>query len=122
MIHGLGVIECRGVELVITLGTGFGSCVFIDGKAGPLELAHHPFRKGRTYEDCLGEVARKEAGNKRWNKRVRRAVTQMDALFNYRQLYIGGGNVRYLEREGLPANIELVENAAGLLGGIRLWQ
>lgn len=122
VIHGLGVIEGRGVELVVTLGTGFGSCVFAQGKPGPLELGHHPFRKGRTYEDYLGEFARKDAGNKRWNKRVRRAIAQMDALFNYRLLYIGGGNVRHLERKGLPTNIKLVENVAGLLGGIRLWQ
>jgi polyphosphate glucokinase len=122
VIHGLAVVEGRGVELVITLGTGLGSCLFVEGKPGPLELGHHPFRKGHAYEELLGDTPRKTAGNKRWNKRVRRAIAQMEALFNYRVLYIGGGNVRHLERESLPENIKLVENVAGLLGGMRLWQ
>jgi polyphosphate glucokinase len=120
-IQGLGVVEGRGFEVVITLGTGLGCAVYVDGRAAGLELAHHPFRKGKTYEDLLGNAARKKAGNDRWNKRVRKAIRQIDALFNYRKLYIGGGNVKHLQKEGLPANVQIVENVAGLLGGIRLW-
>lgn len=120
-IQGLGVIEGRGFEVVLTLGTGLGCAVYIDGRAGGLELAHHPFRKGKTYEELLGNAARKKAGNERWNRRVRRAIAQVDALFNYRKLYIGGGNVKHLDQDGLPHNVQITENIAGLLGGIRLW-
>jgi polyphosphate glucokinase len=121
-IQGLGVIEGKGIELAITLGTGLGCCVYTDGRPVHLELAHHPFKKGKTYEDLLGNAARKAMGKRRWNKQVRKAIAQMSALFNYRKLYIGGGNTKHLDREGLPENVVVVENTAGLLGGIRLWQ
>jgi polyphosphate glucokinase len=70
----------------------------------------------------VGNDARKAAGNKKWNKQVRKAIVEMERLFNYERLYIGGGNAKHLERESLPANVTVVDNTAGLLGGIRLWQ
>lgn len=121
-VQGLGVVEGMGFEVVITLGTGIGCAVYVDGKAAGLELAHHPFHKGETYEERLGNAARKAAGNKRWNKQVRRAIEQLDALFNYRKLYIGGGNTKHLDTSELPLNVAVVDNLAGLLGGIRLWR
>jgi polyphosphate glucokinase len=121
-IQGLGVIEGKGLEAVITLGTGLGCCLYVDGAPWQLELGHHPYRKGGTYEDFLGQAARKAAGDRKWNKRVRRAIAQMEALFNYERLYVGGGNAKHLEREALPANVTVVDNSAGLLGGIRLWK
>jgi len=107
--------------VVITLGTGLGCAIYVDGKGAGLELAHHPFRKGRTYEERLGNAARKKAGKARWNKRVLAAVAQIERLFNYRKLYIGGGNVKHLDKTKLPENVVVVDNLAGLLGGIRLW-
>jgi polyphosphate glucokinase len=121
-IQGLGVIERRGLEAVITLGTGLGCCLYVDGHPWQLELGHHPWRKGRPYEHDLGNHARKASGNRKWNKRVRQAIAQMEALFNYQRLYIGGGNAKHLELEGLPSNVTVVDNSAGLLGGIRLWE
>ena len=121
-VQGLGVVEGLGFEVVITLGTGLGCAVYIEGRAAGLELAHHPFRKGDTYEDRLGNAARKAAGNKQWNKEVRRAIAQLGALFNYRKLYIGGGNTKHLDTSELPLDVAVVENVAGLLGGIRLWR
>jgi polyphosphate glucokinase len=121
VIHGLGVIERRGLETVITLGTGLGCCLYNDGCPFQLELGHHPYGKGRVYEELLGDAALKEAGPKKWNSRVRKAIRRMEALFNYQRLYVGGGNARLLEREGLPANVSVVDNDAGLLGGIRVW-
>ena len=53
---------------------------------------------------------------------MHKAIAQMEPLFNHDRLYVGGGNAKHLEREGLPANVTVVENAAGLLGGIRLWR
>jgi polyphosphate glucokinase len=121
-IQGLGVIEGKGFEVAITLGTGLGCCLYLDGRPGHLELAHHPYKKGLTYEDVVGNAARKAAGNGKWSRRVHKAIAQMEALFNYDRLYIGGGNAKHLDREGLAANVTVVDNTAGLLGGIRLWR
>ena len=121
-IHGLGVIEGKGLEAGITLGTGLGCCLYVDGKPWQLELGHHPLRKDKDYEDLIGDAALKAAGPKKWNKRVRRAIATMEALFNYDRLYVGGGNARLLDVSELPGNVTVIDNIAGLLGGIRLWQ
>jgi polyphosphate glucokinase len=121
-VQGYGVIKGDGVELVITLGTGFGSALFVDGRLVPnLELAHHPFDKGLTYEEKLGDAARKKIGKKKWNKRLLRAIQTLEHAFNYDHLYLGGGNAKKIIVK-LPANTKIVENVAGLLGGIALWR
>lgn len=121
-VQGFGAIAGHGVELVITLGTGFGSGLFLDGKLVPnLEIAHHPFQRGKTYEELLGDKARKKVGKKKWNKRLVRAIRTLDHLFNYDRLYLGGGNAQKINFK-LPANVKAVENVAGLLGGIALWR
>lgn len=121
-VQGLGSIEGRGVELVLTLGTGMGSALFLDGRLVPnLELPHHPFYKGKTYEECVSEEARKKLGRKRWNRRVKQAVDLLREIFNYRVLYLGGGNAKRLEFK-LPDDVRIVPNVAGLLGGIALWR
>src|SRR3954465_7914798 len=74
-LQGLAVIRGKGVEMVITLGTGFGTGLYQDGRMGPhLELSHHPFRQRQTYDEQLGNAARKEVGAERWNKRVAKAI------------------------------------------------
>ena len=121
-IQGLGAIAGTGVELVITLGTGFGSALFIDGKLVPnLEMGHHPFRKGETYEEQMGRAALEAEGKKKWNNRVEKAIANLEHLFNYDTLYIGGGEAKNINFE-LPKNAKIVPNVTGLLGGIKLWQ
>jgi polyphosphate glucokinase len=124
-VQGAAVVQGNGLELVITLGTGFGSAVFMDGQLMPhLELAHHPFRKDETYNEQLGELARKDKGDSHWNDRVREAIACLDALFFYDHLYIGGGNARRIDRDELGdalKKITIVDNTAGILGGIKLW-
>ena len=121
-VQGFGAISGRGVELMITLGTGFGSALFVDGKLVPnLEVGQHPFLRGKTYEDLLGNAARKKVGNKKWNRRLGRALEALQHLFNYDHLYIGGGNAKKVTLK-LPRNVWLVSNVAGLLGGIALWE
>jgi polyphosphate glucokinase len=120
-MQGYGAISGRGVEMVITLGTGFGTAIFMDGTLCPhLELAHHPFRDGRTYEEELGDRARRKAGGKAWSRRVLRAVDTLRDLVNFDHLFVGGGNAQRLKAD-LPADVSVVDNAAGILGGIRLW-
>jgi polyphosphate glucokinase len=121
-VQGFGAISGRGVELMITLGTGFGSALFVDGKLVPnLEVAHHPFLRGKTYEDLLGNAARKKVGNKKWNRRLGQAIEALRNLFNYDYLYVGGGNAKKVTLK-LPQSVRLVSNLAGLLGGIALWE
>lgn len=121
-VQGHGVIAGRGTELCVTLGTGFGFALYVDGKYVPnLEMAHHPFKDGSTYEEYVGNAALERVGKKKWNKRVRRVVRQLEPIFNYRVLYVGGGNARKLSVD-LPTNVKRVENVAGLLGGVRLWE
>ncbi len=121
-MQGLGAIAGQGVELVITLGTGFGSALFVEGKLVPnLELGHHPFRKGQTYEEQLGRYALEAIGEKRWNNRMKKAIANLENLFNYDTLYIGGGEAKRITLN-LPSNIKIVPNVSGLLGGIALWR
>jgi polyphosphate glucokinase len=120
-VQGLGVIAGQGVECVITLGTGMGFALFEEGRPGPhLELSQHPVRAGKTYDQYLGNAARREAGRKRWNRRVRRALGFIATLTDFDLLYIGGGNSQHIVGE-LPEKVRLVSNEAGITGGVRLW-
>src|SRR3954449_6870112 len=121
-VQGLAVIEGLGTELVLTLGTGMGFALYIDGHYVPnIEMAHHPFRKEKTYEELVGNAALQKVGKKQWNRRVRKVIAQLARIFNYRVLYLGGGNAKEIDFK-LPKNAKIIENVAGLLGGVKLWQ
>ena len=120
-VQGYGAIKGQGSELVITLGTGFGTALFIKGHLVPnLEIAHHPFRKRQTYEVQLGANALNTVGEKRWNLRLAKAIQLLDRVINFDHLYIGGGNAKKVNI-ALPSHATIVSNTAGLLGGIALW-
>jgi polyphosphate glucokinase len=120
-VQGSAVVEGKGVELVLTLGTGIGSALFVDGKLVPnLELGHHSFERDKTYEQRMGDAELKKKGKDTWNERLQRAIEDLDRVFNYRVLYLGGGNAKKINFE-LPENVRIVPNVAGILGGIRLW-
>jgi polyphosphate glucokinase len=121
-VQGLAAIEGVGTELVLTLGTGMGFALYVDGHYVPnIEMAHHPFRKKKTYEELVSNAALHKVGKKRWNRRVRKVIEQLAPIFNYRVLYLGGGNAKEIDFE-LPSNVKIIENVAGLLGGVKLWQ
>ena len=121
-VQGFGVIEGKGVEMVLTLGTGMGCALYIDGKYVPnLELAHHPFHGGKTYEEYVGNAALERVGKKKWNKHVARVLAQIQPIWNPRRIYLGGGNAKHLDLP-LPENVKVTENIAGLLGGFALWK
>jgi polyphosphate glucokinase len=121
-VQGFGAIQGEGLEMVITLGTGVGSALFVDGILVPnLELAHHPFSEGKTYEQWLGDSPLKQLGQAAWVAKLHEACDLMRRIFNFDVLYLGGGNARLLESEALPKDVKLVQNIAGLLGGIALW-
>jgi polyphosphate glucokinase len=120
-IQGLGVITGRGLECVLTLGTGMGFALFRDGEIAPhLELSQHPIRKHKTYDEYVGEAALETVGRRRWNKRVHKIISFLETVITYDMLYIGGGNARLIDPR-LPANVKTVSNMAGITGGVRLW-
>lgn len=119
---GLGVVSGKGFELAVTLGTGFGSAVLIDGYLLPhLELAHHPISKGRDYDEYIGAKALEEEGKAKWNERMEKVLRVVKTVFNYDRLYIGGGNVDKLNIP-LGPNIHIFSNRDGIKGGAKLWQ
>jgi polyphosphate glucokinase len=124
-VQGLAVIQGKGVEMVLTLGTGLGSGLYVDGHlVENLELAHHPFGKhrGESYEDRVDDATRKEIGTKRWNKRVLEVLEQIQPIFNPRRIFLGGGNAKRLIKDSLPENVTVVDNVAGLLGCVKLFR
>jgi polyphosphate glucokinase len=121
-MQGFAAIKGEGVEMVITLGTGFGSALFLDGELAPhLEISHIPFRNGEDYDQQVGNQARKKIGKKRWNRRVQRAIKNLRILTNFDRLYIGGGNADKLNFE-LEPDIEVISNENGVRGGAWLWR
>jgi len=120
-LQGYGVVDGRGVELVLTLGTGLGSALFLDGRLVPnLELGHHPFRKEKTYEDRVRDSELKRLGKKAWSRRVIETLDTINPIFNPRVIHLGGGNTEHL-RGTLPRNVRLFGNVDGMTGGVKLW-
>jgi polyphosphate glucokinase len=120
-VQGLGIVVGKGLEVVLTLGTGIGSAVFSNGLLTPhLELAHHPIRRGQSYNDYIGNKARRGHSAKTWNRRVLKTIEIVYALLHYDTLYLGGGNAANITAD-LPGNVQITSNDAGITGGIRLW-
>jgi polyphosphate glucokinase len=121
-VQGYGDVSGKGVELVITLGTGVGSALFLNGMLVPnLELGHHPFQDNQTYEQLLGKIALKRLGVEKWNSHLKRAIALWDQTFNYDQLYLGGGYAHKINFK-LPDSVKISENIEGVLGGVMLWE
>jgi polyphosphate glucokinase len=121
-VQGYGVVRGKGVEMVLTFGTGMGCALFVDGRYVPnIELAHHPFKGKKTYEEYIGKGALERVGRKKWNHRVAKVVAQVEPIFNPHVLYLGGGNAKHINVR-LPPHVKIVSNTAGLLGGIALWK
>ena len=121
-VQGFGAIRGEGIEMVLTLGTGAGTAIFSDGRVMPhLELAHHPVRGKRTYDEYVGDAALEAAGKKKWNRRVAHVIGVLRRLVNFDRLYIGGGNAKHIRFE-LPPDVAVVPNSSGLTGGFALWR
>jgi polyphosphate glucokinase len=121
-MQGLGVIKGDGLEMVITLGTGFGTAVFLEGSLLPhLEIAHHPVSKDRTYDEYIGDRALLDVGLEKWNKRLKKVIGILHTVFNYDHLFIGGGNSKKISFD-IDETITLVSNSDGIKGGAKVWQ
>lgn len=112
-VQGFGAIAGVGVELVVTLGTGVGTSLFVDGRLVPnLEIG----------KDKLRDAALRKVGKKKWNKRLMKFLRHLDRTFHFTRLYLGGGNSRKVDVSLLPSNATVVSNINGLVGGIALWR
>jgi hypothetical protein len=108
-----------GRMLFLGLGTGLGAALVLDGLVQPLELAHLPYRSGRTYEQMLGKSALDRMGRNRWRRMVDEIVPRLHAAFQVDEVVIGGGNAKRLRRA--PKGARLGDNRNAFLGGYRLW-
>ena len=108
-----------GKMLFLGLGTGLGSAVVVDGRVESLELAHLPYKKGRTYEDYVGRRGLERLGNKKWSRNVKDVVERLRQALVMDYVVLGGGNARKLKE--LPENARLGDNANAFPGGFRLW-
>ncbi len=121
-MQGLGLVSGKGFEMVITLGTGFGTAFFKNGMLLPhLEIAHHPVKKDKTYDEYIGAEALAHKGKEKWNERVQYIFKILKTVFNYDTLYIGGGNAKKITFP-LDDNMKVVANIDGIDGGAKLWQ
>jgi polyphosphate glucokinase len=109
-----------GRMLYLGLGTGLGSAFVGDGALEPLELAHHPYRKGRTYEDYLGLRGLERMGRKKWQRHVEKVVEILKHGLQADYVMLGGGQTKELKT--LPPGVRLGTNAHAILGGLRLWK
>lgn len=109
-----------GRMLFLGLGTGLGSALIVDGTVAPMELAHLPFKRGRSYEDYVGDRGRRRLGPKKWRRVVAEVVDQLSHALEADYVVIGGGNARKLKK--LPKNARLGNNEFAFLGGFRVWR
>jgi len=120
-VQGLAVIKGKGLELVCTLGTGFGTAWFRDGELMPhMDLAHLVAHKKDDFDIYIGDKTRRRIGIRHWNRRIKKVIGALETVFAYDHLYLGGGNSRCVDFR-LPSNVTIVSNDAGMEGGAFAW-
>jgi polyphosphate glucokinase len=119
LMQAIGSYE-GGRMLFLGLGTGLGSAMIVDNVAQPMELAHLPYKKGRTFEDYLGRGGLDRLGKKKWRKEVFKVVEHLTAALEPDYVVIGGGNLKKLDE--LPPRCRPGANENAFLGGFRLWE
>jgi polyphosphate glucokinase len=120
-VQGLAAIRGKGLELVCTLGTGFGTAWFRDGELMPhMDLAHLVMHRRDDFDIYIGDKTRRKIGDRRWNRRLKKLIAVLETVFAYDYLYLGGGNSRLVSFK-LPSNVKIVSNDAGMEGGAFAW-
>ncbi len=119
MMQAIGAYE-GGRMLFLGLGTGLGSAMIVEHVCVPMELAHLPYKKHKSFEDYVGERGLETRGKKKWRKSVAKAVGKLQAALLPHYIVIGGGNVDLLKK--LPRNCRRGDNEDAFPGGFRLWQ
>jgi len=110
----------RGRLLFLGLGTSLGAAMIANGVVEPMDLAHQPYKKGRTYEDYLGLRGMERTGRKKWRKHVLDVVKHLKAVLDADEVVLGGGNAKRMRK--LPSGVRLANNTHAFLGGTKLWR
>lgn len=108
-----------GRMLFLGLGTGMGSALIVEGVLEPMELAHLPYRKGRTFEDYVGLRGIKRMGKAKWRRHVLIVIEMLRQALDVEYVVLGGGNSKHMKE--LPAGVRLGANTNAFIGGFRLW-
>ena len=109
-----------GRMLFLGVGTGLGSAMIFEGTVIPLELAHLPYKKNRSYEEYIGLAGLQLRGRKRWRKSVLDIIARLQAALVCEYVLLGGGNAKLMR--DLPAHVILGANSNAIDGGIKLWE
>jgi polyphosphate glucokinase len=124
-VAAAGAVTGSGFEVFFTLGTGLGCAIFDEGRLLPhLEVSRSPVRRDRIYDTYIGDASRKRLGDRAWSARVARALNGLRPMFEWDRLYLGGGNSKKLrpaDVERIEGSVQLVPNAAGIVGGVKAW-
>ena len=124
-VHAAAVIEGKGLETVLTFGTGLGSAIFNDGNLAPhLEISHATMRYGKSIDTWIGEQARRRMGNQLWSRRVKSLIQELYPMIVWDKLYIGGGNAQRISKSALKSfdyKVKIIPNSAGVTGGVKAW-
>jgi polyphosphate glucokinase len=118
-MQALGSYE-GGRMLFLGLGTGLGTTLIIDHVLAPMELGHLPYKKGRSFEEYVGQAGLKRLGRRKWQETVFDVVERLRNAFLVDYIVLGGGNAKKLE--DLPPKCRLGDNSHAFIGGIRLWE
>jgi polyphosphate glucokinase len=125
-VAGAGAVSGYGFEVMFTLGTGLGNAIFDNGVLLPhLEISRSPVRRGRLYDDYIGDKARKRVGQTAWSLRVRDAILGLRPMLQWDHLFLGGGNaVKVLDRHlaAIGPRVTVVSNDVGIIGGVKAWE
>jgi predicted NBD/HSP70 family sugar kinase len=118
-MQALGIYR-GGRMLFLGLGTGLGSAMIVNGIVEPMEVAHLPYKNGRTFEDYLGIRGLKRLGKKRWRRHVTKVVEKLKNALEADYVVLGGGNSKLLKT--IPHGSQLGNNSSAFTGGFRLWE
>ncbi len=108
-----------GRMLFLGLGTGLGSALIVEGVLEPMELAHLPYRKDKTFEDYVGQRGIDRMGKKKWRKHVFVVVAALKAALEPEYVVLGGGNIKNLKQ--FPPGAHPGKNENAFEGGFRMW-
>jgi polyphosphate glucokinase len=109
-----------GRMLFLGLGTGLGVALIIDGEVEATELGHLLYKRGRSYEDYVGEAGRERRGNRKWRESVLDIIAHLQAAFEADYVVLGGGNAVRMKK--LPRDVRLGDNDNAFIGGLRMWR
>jgi predicted NBD/HSP70 family sugar kinase len=109
-----------GRMLFLGLGAGLGTAMIVDGILEPMELAHLPYKNGKTYEDYVGFRGLQRLGKKNWRRHVADVVERLKKALEAEYVVLGGGNAKHIK--DLPPDTRMGDNRNAFVGGSRLWE